>query len=330
MHLPFGLGLFWRDNESIQLGLDEQRSAAINGLYPAEVPLLGLLSRPCTLTDVLAWAKTAGVDGSRAEKIFREVAGTGLAVTDVHPTRMAPCEFAAASRAGPVDPAARADLGVRILGAGLIGSVCALLLDAEGIGSVHIEDTHPLTGSQSRWFGASHIGEPIDQVIRPRLRGGGQPSRRITLSVSSRIIPRQLAAECLAEDEPYLPIVVGESEITIGPFFYPGGPCHNCLDFHRRDADPSWPFLHTQASRLPGIEPDSAAALVAAGWACAEIIDLATSSHPRLMSSRLHIPPPPGWPRMSEAQAHEDCGCQAVSGGHPQGSDDQPEAEGAS
>ncbi|MDO5722918.1 MAG: hypothetical protein Q4P33_00745 [Flaviflexus sp.] len=322
MHLPFGLGLFWRDNESIQLGFDEARSAVLDGLYPAEVPLLGLLSRPCTLTDVLAWARGAGVDASRAKKIFQWVADTGLAVTDTHPARMAPCEFAAASRAGEVDPSARAEIGVRILGAGLIGSVCALLLDAEGIGAVQIEDRHPLTGSQSRWLGATHIGEPIDQVLRPRLRGGGQPSRRITLSVSSRIIPRALAAECLAEDEPYLPIVIGESDITIGPFFFPGGPCHNCLDFHRRDADPSWPFLHTQATRLPGIEPDSTAALISAAWACSEIIELATHPYPRLMASQLHLPPPPGWPRVTEVSVHGECGCQIggeAAGEHTEG-----------
>lgn len=315
MHLPFGTGLYWRKDESIQIGFDPQRRAILTGLYPGEVPLLNLLRQPCTLTDVLAWARSNGVDPSRAEKIFRRVESTDLALDNDGSVRLTSCEYAAAGRAGMVDARKRADLGVRIRGAGLIGSILALLLDLEGIGAVQLADPLPLTADQSRWFSSTHIGQPIEQVVRARLRSAAQPERWMTASVTSRVIARDVAAGCLANGEPYLPIVVSESEIRLGPFFAPGGPCHNCLDLHATRADESWPLIATQAARLPGIEPDGASALMAASWACAEIVDYAVRGRPRMSERILHLPPPPGWPRLEAIAAHSECGCQMMDRG---------------
>lgn len=50
MQLPEGLGLYWRDNETVQLGLSPARSAVFSGLYPREIPLLSLLRNSGLLT----------------------------------------------------------------------------------------------------------------------------------------------------------------------------------------------------------------------------------------------------------------------------------------
>lgn len=51
----------------------------------------------------------------------------------------------------------------------------------------------------------------------------------------------------LRRDIPHLPLVYGDTSVTIGPFIEPGaGPCLYCLELHRTDADPAWPALASQ------------------------------------------------------------------------------------
>jgi len=51
----------------------------------------------------------------------------------------------------------------------------------------------------------------------------------------------------LRRDIPHLAVVIGDSEVTIGPVVEPGvGPCLYCQLLHRTDADPAWPAIATQ------------------------------------------------------------------------------------
>src|ERR1700754_4054106 len=51
----------------------------------------------------------------------------------------------------------------------------------------------------------------------------------------------------LRRDIPHLPVVLGDSGATIGPFLEPGScPCLLCVHRARADADPAWPPIASQ------------------------------------------------------------------------------------
>jgi len=69
----------------------------------------------------------------------------------------------------------------------------------------------------------------------------------VGLMVCHYVIEPQLFGYWLSRDIPHLPIVFGDTGVTIGPFIEPGtGPCLYCLERHRTDADPAWPAIASQ------------------------------------------------------------------------------------
>lgn len=310
MQLPEGLGLYWRDNDSVQLGLHPGRSAVLTGLYPREVPLLNLLRNPCTLEDVELWAKSNQVDRDRAKKICGEVKQSGLTLERSDQGAMARAEYAAATRAGTASPGALASIAVDIRGGGLVGGILALALNLYGCGSLQFTAPHPVAESEARWLGLSAFGKPLETVVRPRLRPGRKTTQSVVVSISSRVYPLHLARVCLADDVPYLPIVITESDIQIGPFVT-GSPCIECVETARTRRDEKWPLLSAQAGRLPMLEADTASALQTASLTISELIHFAAHAQmePRLSASILHVPPPPLWPHLEPVEAAQGCGC---------------------
>ncbi|MFP3464861.1 hypothetical protein [Leifsonia sp. SIMBA_070] len=56
----------------------------------------------------------------------------------------------------------------------------------------------------------------------------------------------------LRRDVAHLPVVFGDTGVTVGPLVLPGrGPCLRCLDLHRTDADAAWPAMATQLHTRP-------------------------------------------------------------------------------
>lgn len=311
MQIPEGLGLYWRDNDSVQVGLSPDRRAIFPGLYPREVPMLNLLRNPCTREDVELWARSNQVDLGRAEKIWTDVEATGLALDRSMPRTMARTEYAAATRAGTQAPDAAGRTAVEIHGGGLIGTLLALSLGLYGFGTVRIEDASPITESVARWLGTATFGKPLENALRPRLQPSRTPAeKKIVVSISSRVYPLHLARTCLADDIPYLPIVIAESDIQVGPFVT-GSPCIQCVESARTESDRAWPLLSAQAGRLPMLEAETASAFQVCALVIGELIHLVSRPdlEPRLSSSILHVPPPPLWPSLEKVEVFAGCGC---------------------
>lgn len=313
MQLPEGLGLYWRDNETVQLGLSPARSAVFSGLYPREIPLLSLLRNPCTIEDIDQWARSNQVDADRARKIWNEVRNSGLAEDRPGTSTMTRPERAAAARAGVKGVEGIGDFALEIRGAGLIGAQLALTADLYGFSAIRVIDPTPVSESVARLLGLSTFGKPLDTVLRPRLRpAGSRNAQSIVVSISSRVYPLHTARTCLAEDVPYLPVVIAESDIQVGPFVT-GTPCIECVESARTDRDEVWPLLAAQAGRLSMLEADAASALQVCSLIVSELVEFATNRdmEPRLSSSILHIPPPPLWPFIERVERHASCGCAA-------------------
>ncbi|MEO6942455.1 MAG: TOMM precursor leader peptide-binding protein [Terrimesophilobacter sp.] len=116
----------------------------------------------------------------------------------------------------------------------------------------------------------------------------------------------------LRRDIPHLPVIFGDTSVTIGPFIEPGdGPCLYCLELHRMDADPAWPALASQllgrrsSAETPFFASETAnvaarmvlsrATASASPWATSITVDAETGER---------MPRP--WSR------HPDCGCAGI------------------
>lgn len=314
MYLPDGLGVYWRDHDSVQVGLHPERSAIFDGLYPREVSLFNLLRNPCTPEDVSHWASSHQVDRERAAKIWGQVEESGLAVQNTLQGSMARTEFLALARAGSAFPERASRTGIEIHGTGVIGILLALALNNYGFASIHFSDSKPVTEAQSRWLGTAAFGQPTEQVVRPLLLPQRKkPERTFVISVTSRVFPRHIARMTLANDVGYLPVVVAEADVQVGPFVT-NSPCIECVELSRRDRDAKWPLLANQAERLPVVETDIASAFQASSWVVGEILHTLAypTVFPRLHSSVLHIPPPPAWPTIEKVSPHLECGCTVL------------------
>ncbi|QEO09651.1 TOMM precursor leader peptide-binding protein [Protaetiibacter larvae] len=88
----------------------------------------------------------------------------------------------------------------------------------------------------------------------------------LVLLVADRVVAPADHRVWLQRDIPHLPVVVGDSSITIGPLVEPGRTaCLHCVGLHRRDVDPAWPAIATQLSalRAPAPHPLRAASAIA-------------------------------------------------------------------
>lgn len=309
MFIPHGLSLLWRNTTDIQIGFGHDRTLKVRDLYPREVPLLNQLSQPCTQTDIDQWAASHGVDKSRARSIVSTVSDSPVSVETAQSGYMAGVEFHYGARTGRLHVQQRASSGVSLVGAGLVGSLLATILDAEGIGSITVTDSSPVTPAQSDIFGTQYIGQRLDSVIASRLRPRRQRAETtLVISVTTRIPPRDVARTCLADGTPYLPVVIGETGIQCGPLVDTGSPCVECQVLHEADSDPAYPFLAEQVARLPQLEPPIGSAFMTASWLALIILDFVETGRNVLPHHRLHITGY-SWPYVMDVQPHPECGC---------------------
>lgn len=138
------------------------------------------------------------------------------------------------------------------------------------------------------------------------------PPADFAVIIASHVIDPAFHGHWLRRDVPHLGVVLGDSEVRIGPVVEPGdGPCLYCLELHHTDADPAWPAM---AAQLWGRRSPLDTGLVAAE---------AATVAARLVLSRLDRGR--AWPatsivldagtgimRRAGVRRHPECGCAAL------------------
>ncbi len=82
---------------------------------------------------------------------------------------------------------------------------------------------------------------------RPEAAAEASCSPDLAIVVGHYVLDPEFRGVWLRRDVPHLPIVYGDTSVTIGPTIEPGfGPCLYCLELHHRDSDPAWPALAIQ------------------------------------------------------------------------------------
>ena len=114
-----------------------------------------------------------------------------------------------------------------------------------------------------------------------RVRPGGEPDVTVDLAIviSTRPPSPELVRPWLAAEVPVLPLWCLTEQVSIGPLLRPdGGPCLQCLDLTRTNADPAWPWLRAQLTRngvggSEAVDEAPSMRLLAAGLTTAVALD---------------------------------------------------------
>jgi hypothetical protein len=335
-----GLLSVWRDEDTLQIGIDPRRAVAVCGVGRTAA-LVSLLDGSRDHEAIIAAARAYGITAEAADRLITLLASAG--VLDDHPagllqampdglrSRLAP-ELATTSLAhGDGDGGARAlarrsGAYVRIYGTGKVGALTATLLAAAGIGHVSSRDPGAVSagdlipgGLSEADIGAPRAASAARAVRRtvPEARTDDD-ARRPDLAVLTGRHGPELGAGLLADEVPHLTATAGEAIGIVGPLVIPGrSACLHCLDLARTERDPAWPLVLAQLMGRQASTPacDCVLAASVAAQACAQVLSFTDRGRAGAVTNGTLELVLPGWQwrrRSWEPQAR--CGCSSGAG----------------
>ena len=260
--LRAGLRPLWRDEETVQIGVDPRRALAISGARGA-AHVIRLLDGSRSREEIVAEASQRGVPIPVAERVLTLLAVAG-AVIDFPAEALRSMSRELRLHLAPVLAAASlssqdADGGVRLLarrsatviqvrGSGLIADLVVDLLIRSGV--------------------AASVAD-AQRTVRDQ-------APELTVLVGYR--PPEELAQLHRQRLTHLAVCTSEAIGVVGPLVQPGQTaCLRCLDHARADRDPAWPLILAQlpASRMDATASDPVLATAVAAQAAAQALAFA-------------------------------------------------------
>jgi hypothetical protein len=154
----------WRDEHTVQLGIDAERALVIEGLDARRSAFVASLNGSRTRDETLTAAGRLGLSRANAEQLLRLLASSGaLLDAAVKQSSLAERSATERERIGPdlaawtlrsgsrqqaLDTLARRETAaVTILGAGRVGATAAGILAAAGVGHLRVVDPRPMSAA---------------------------------------------------------------------------------------------------------------------------------------------------------------------------------------
>lgn len=289
-----------RGGSEWQVGLEPERAVVLQGAGFRLV--LGLLDGSHTMAAVRDGARLAGIRRPQLEAALAALDAAGL--LDERDTP--PLGAAALSR-------------VRLLGAGPIGrQVATLLVDAR-VGSLYVFDDGPpepehamgALGSRGGALCSQLTGRSTTSVTsighwsKPEA-----PAVDLTVIAADRPeVDRLLTDYFLRTDQPHLLVRCHGQGVCVGPLVRPGRTsCVRCADLARRDADPQWPTVLNQLTRVGQTAPPTLTSWAAAVTVVQSLAFLGGTA-PETTGATLEMGSYDYAMRLRSWPAHAECGC---------------------
>jgi len=327
-----GRTVLWRDERSLQLGIDPRHALVIGGLSAGHAAVVHRLDGRHGTDDLLATAAAAGTERAEAMRLLDELAGAGVIEPADRSDHVPPALAADAAtwtlRAGRTAGellTRRATATVEVHGNGRIAVGIAALLAAAGVGRVAVHASGRVAGSDvgtgylPREVGERRSRAAAHAVHRARTVATADPLAGppdVAVLADDAAWDPHLALRLAAERVPHLAVHAREASVVIGPLVVPGRTsCLRCADLHRTEGDPCWPRLAAQlATRSPA--PSLAAAQLAAGMAAEQVLALLTGrgeapDEPPAAGTTFELDPLHGELVRRRWPAHPSCGCGA-------------------
>jgi bacteriocin biosynthesis cyclodehydratase domain-containing protein len=345
--LKAGLRPLWRGRDTLQIGVDPRRAAAVTGLGKAAA-VVSLLDGSRDAAEVVRVAQEYSIPPEATHRVLDLLAAAG--VLDDFPTslhkslpdplraRLAP-ELACASLAyGDSDGGARTIARrraafVRVYGAGRVGSCVATFLAASGVGRVSCHDS-----GETGYADLSPAGLTREDIGAPRSSGTARAIRRAApeawlsddgdrrphLTVLAGPVDPHIVAALTRANVPHLAAQAEEAIGVVGPLVEPGrSACLRCVDLTKAARDVSWPLILAQRSGRGDRSAqacDTVLAAATAALAAAQalaFIDRAGQAFTATVNGTLELVLPDWQWRRRTWRPHPACTCRAAESTGP-------------
>lgn len=256
-----------RGSHTLQIGLDRQSAAVLDGMSDAAIRALvrldGTVSRGELVTtipefeDILNALERLGLieDAEPHDSPLSRVRSDRLA----HERHVLACIHGSGSAADEI-LAGRARRVVGIRGHDRAAAHIAVGLASAGVGTVgllgpdHVTSLGDITPVGPFEPDVSWVEQLSEAVRRQGAHATlleSQPPDLVVIAASADVQPAwtdpELAHDLMSDDIPHYPIAVSGGSARIGPMIIPGlTPCLDCLDLRERDRDRAWPALVDQ------------------------------------------------------------------------------------
>jgi hypothetical protein len=215
---------------------------------------------------------------------------------------------------------ALAPLQVRLIGAGPVGYQIARVLVASGLGTLYVYDNEP---PDPALYPSAGVLSSRAEALRSAIAESGTtictlshwskpeaaPLDLTIVSCDRPELDRVITDHLLRIDQPHLVVRCWGNGVSVGPLVLAGQTsCLSCADLARSDADPQWPVVLSQLSRLR-IESPPALATWASSVAAAQALAFLHGELPESAGATLELSWPDFVTRLRRWAAHPSCGC---------------------
>lgn len=291
-----------RTNDEVQVGVDPPAALVFRG--EGIGALLTLLNGSQPISAVRGAARAAGLTKPQVRLVLDALDAAGLLT----------------ERGAAAYTAALAPLQVRLIGAGQLGSQIARLLVASGLGTLYLYDNEP---PDLTLYPSGGVLTARSEALRSALAEAGStiysvshwskpesaPLDLTILACDSPEHDRVITDHLLRIDQPHLVVRCWGNGVSVGPLVLAGQTsCLRCADLARCDADPQWPVVLTQLSRLR-LESPPALLTWAASVATAQALAFLHGELPESGGATLELSWPDFVTRLRRWPAHPSCGC---------------------
>jgi hypothetical protein len=219
---------------------------------------------------------------------------------------------------------ALARLRLRLIGAGPMGHQIARVLLASGIGTLYVYDNEPpdlalypsagvLTSQADALRSAFAEADATIGILTHWSKPDAAPTDLTIVACDRPELDRAITEHLLRIDQPHLVARSWGNGVSVGPLVVAGRTsCLRCADLARSDADPRWPVVLAQLSRLR-IESPPALIAWAASIAAAQALAFLYGELPESAGATLELSWPDFVTRLRRWAAHPRCGCGWLS-----------------
>jgi hypothetical protein len=291
-----------RTQDEVQVGIDPDAALVFRG--EGFGTMLALLDGSKPASAVWSVARAAGLTKPQVRWALDALAAAGL--------------LTERGVATYTDDLAR--LQVRLIGAGPVGYQIARVLVASGLGSLYVYDNEP---PDPALYPSAGVLTSRAEALRSALREAGTTIHAVSHWSKPEAAPldltivgcdrpeldRVITDHLLRIDQPHLVVRCWGNGVSVGPLVLAGRTsCLSCADLARSDADPQWPVVLTQLSRLR-IESPPALLAWAASVAAAQSLAYLHGELPESAGATLELSWPDFVTRLRHWSAHPGCGC---------------------
>jgi hypothetical protein len=295
-----------RAADEVQVGVDPDAALVFRGA--GFTPLLNLLDGSQPTTAVRRAARAAGLTAAEVQGALDALASAGLL----------------AERETTPYADSASNMAVKLIGAGPVGYQLAQLLVASGLGTLYVYDDEP---TDLALYPAAGVLSSRSEALRSALADGqttlsplshwskpeGVPVDLTVVACDQPEPDRVITDHLLRSDYPHLIVRCWGNGVSVGPLVLAGQTsCVRCADLARSAADPHWPAVLRQLSRVRIATP-AALRSWAASTAAAQVLAFLHGELPESAGATLEISWPTFVTRLRRWAAHPDCGCSWLS-----------------